>query len=103
VVKSALAVSKLAFVDVKSPLAASRLACVLAKSFLVSVSCFSKSLTFARRSNKNLPSTFCAFEGASSAFAQSIEILLHQKIFCYSIFDIVYTYSKLYKIIIFRF
>jgi len=50
---------------------------VWANSFLVSTSCFSRSLTLDLRSNKNLPSTDSFFPGFASAFAQSILIIPH--------------------------
>ncbi|TFG14924.1 MAG: hypothetical protein EU531_08705 [Promethearchaeota archaeon] len=53
------------------------LSLVTANSLLVSLSCFSKSLTFARRSNKKRPSTDCFLSGFSSALAQSIDSLFH--------------------------
>jgi hypothetical protein len=46
-------------------------------SAFASVNSFSRSLTFARRSSKNRPSTDCFFSGFSSALDQSMLILYH--------------------------
>lgn len=50
---------------------------VWVNSVFDSDNCFSRSLTFALRSNKNLPSTESFLSGFDSAFSQSILILFH--------------------------